>query len=146
MIKELKQIQEIARDAEAKLQRITSGNVGHTANTVRQQLILINQLVEVVTNGKQYAIHTLDDALEAAAEEVGVTVEEIKGKSQKVQVVRARHLFLITAYNYVEGATLESVANWVNRTHLITRHAINKPSISFEFEKLYNQFIKKIAS
>lgn len=60
----------------------------------------------------------LEELMELICEFNSVTVQEVKSKSRKQEVVRSRHLFHYFAWKYFKGeATLDAIGKVSNRDH-----------------------------
>lgn len=94
---------------------------------------------------------TIKQILEEVSFFMDISIEEIKGKSRKTEIVSARHLYFYSCYIYTQKGkkqnkrpSLQEISALVNRKHTTATHAINKNRTKDEKEnfKYLNKMIR----
>ena len=80
--------------------------------------------------------------LEISAKSGIISVEQIKGKSRKREIVEMRHFYFARARETTRES-FEAIGKAVNRDHASVMHGIKSVNNTFGLRKKYNQFFNK---
>jgi hypothetical protein len=92
-----------------------------------------------------YAKKALQCNAEATANKKSgiISVEQIKGKSRKREIVELRHFYFARARE-VTNESFEKIGKAVNRDHASVMHGIKSVNNTFGLRKKYNQFFNRV--
>lgn len=73
----------------------------------------------------------VEQVLNFVSEYYGISIKEITGKIRTQEIVRSRQMFLYLSYEHT-GATLELIADVVNKDHATVLYSFNKIRVQKE--------------
>jgi chromosomal replication initiator protein len=93
--------------------------------------------------GERRRSATLEDALKAAADVFGITVEDLRGRAQPQRIVRARHAYVMVG-RQVLNESFPRIARAMNRDHTTAISSIRRGEALFERDKKFQAQIAEI--
>lgn len=133
----------------------------HFTGTMREcigafnQLLLLNQGAAAPVSaedahralrarlGERRRTATLEDALKAAADVFGVTVEDLRGRAQPQRIVRARHAYVMVG-RQVLNESFPRIARAMNRDHTTAISSMRRGEALHERDKKFQAQVAEI--